>query len=73
MLATQATVGQAVITSNFKKRSTSRKDIGEASTILAYCFTDSLFTALQSTDDVLVRSRLPSFLSILAHFPKPKL
>ena len=40
---------------------TSREDIREAHTILAYCFTD------------LTRSSLPSFLSILAQFPKPKL
>ena len=56
---------------------TSREDIREAHTILAYCFTDSLCSlhvyTPQSTSNVLTQSGLLSFLSILAHFPKPKL
>ena len=56
---------------------TSREDIREAHTILAYRFTDSLcslhvFTP-QSISNVLTRRGLLSFLSILVHFPKSKL
>ena len=52
---------------------TSREDIREAHTILAYRFTDSVcslhvFTP-QSISNVLTRSGLLSFLSILVHFP----
>ena len=54
---------------------TSREDIREAHTILAYCFTDSLCSREYiSIDqyDALTQNSLLSFLSILAHFPKPK-
>ena len=56
---------------------TSREDIREAHTILVYRFTDSLCSLLvftpQSISNVLTRSGLLSFLSILVHFPKSKL
>ena len=56
---------------------TSREDIREAHTILANCFTDSLCSlhvyTPQSTNNVSTQTGLLFFLSILAHFPKPKL
>ena len=54
---------------------TSRENLREAHTILACCLlTHYAHTyTRQSTNDVLTQSCLRSFLSILAHFPKPKL
>ena len=51
---------------------TSREDMREARTIQPWCFTDSL-SSLFNRPIVLTQSSLPSFLSILAQFPKPKL
>ena len=56
---------------------TSREDMREAHTILESYFIDSLCSLRmytpQSISNVLTQSGLLSFLSILVHFPKPKL
>ena len=65
--AREKTVGQAVIPGNFKRRcKRSPYDSG----VLFYWLT---VLTPQSTSNVSMQSSLPSFLSFLAQFPKPRL
>ena len=53
---------------------TSREDITEAHTILAYCFTDLLFSREYSSINRCLNTKWLTVASFnLAHFPKPKL
>ena len=62
-------MGQAVIPGDFKR--SYKRSPYDSGVLVSLTHCSQVYT-LQSTDYVLTRSRLPSFLSILAHFPKPK-